>query len=242
MGAHYFGGLAEWFMALASKASGRKLAEVRILYPPQPVTSYNNIMNLCIFGDSITYGSYDPTNGGWVTLLRNYLEKNYDDINTYGLGICGNTTEDLLKRFENEARARETDVVILAIGINDAQYIYSKSENRVSDVDFQNHIKKLFEIAKKITSKIIFVGLTSVDETKTTPIPWNTDKVYKNERINLFDKFIENFCTENNLLFVQTSNLLNKDELFDGLHPNTQGHMKIFEKIKPLVSKLVGEF
>ena len=29
-----FGGLAEWFMAHASKACGRKPAEVQILYPP----------------------------------------------------------------------------------------------------------------------------------------------------------------------------------------------------------------
>ncbi len=34
-GRTFLGGLAEWFMALASKASGCKSAEVRILYPPQ---------------------------------------------------------------------------------------------------------------------------------------------------------------------------------------------------------------
>lgn len=198
-------------------------------------------MNICVFGDSIVYGAYDPTNGGWITLLRNYLEKNYDDVNTYGLGFCGDTTGDLLKRFENEAVAREANLIIFAIGINDAQYIYSKNDNRVLAGDFQNNIKKLYEIAKNITQKIFFVGLTSVDETKTTPIPWNTDKAYKNERIRSFDQFVKSFCSENNLKFIPVNDLFDKSDLFDGVHPNTQGHIKIFETVKPVIDKILGE-
>jgi lysophospholipase L1-like esterase len=51
-------------------------------------------MNICIFGDSITYGAHDPINGGWTTLLRNYLEGKDDDITTYNLGICGDESSD----------------------------------------------------------------------------------------------------------------------------------------------------
>lgn len=39
------GGLAEWFMAHASKACGRKPAGVQILYPPQR----NNVTAFVIF-------------------------------------------------------------------------------------------------------------------------------------------------------------------------------------------------
>lgn len=199
-------------------------------------------MNICIFGDSIVYGAYDPINGGWTTLLRNYLENKYDEVNTYSLGFCGDTTEDLLKRFENEAMARKTDFIVFSIGINDAQFIYSKNDNRVSYNDFLKNIKKLFEVAKKINQKIIFVGLTSVDETKTTPIPWNTDKAYKNDRIRYFDQSIEQFCLENNSKFVKVNELLSKNDLFDGLHPNTDGHLKIFEAIKPIVDDVIIKF
>jgi len=31
-------------------------------------------MNILIFGDSITWGAYDPDKGGWVNCLRNYFE------------------------------------------------------------------------------------------------------------------------------------------------------------------------
>lgn len=190
-------------------------------------------MNICIFGDSITWGAYDPQNGGWVNRLRNYFEEQDKDIDVYNLGISGDSTADLLDRIEIEAKSREANIIVFAIGVNDAQFIHSTNSNRISDNDFENNIKKLFEIAKKFTSKIIFVGLTPVDETKTKPIPWNTDKTYTNERIKKFNKIIGDFCSKNNLKFISINDLLNNDDLVDGLHPNVQGHIKMFERINP---------
>lgn len=190
-------------------------------------------MNICIFGDSITWGAYDPQNGGWVNRLRNYFEAQDKDIDVYNLGVSGDSTIDLLDRIEIEAKSREANLFVFAIGVNDAQFIHSTNSNRISDNDFENNIKKLFEIANKFTSKIIFVGLTLIDEAKTKPIPWNTDKTYTNERIRNFDKIIEDFCSKHNLKFIPINDLLNNGDLIDGLHPNTQGHIKIFEKVKP---------
>ncbi len=31
-------------------------------------------MNICIFGDSITYGAFDTEKGGWVNRLHLYLD------------------------------------------------------------------------------------------------------------------------------------------------------------------------
>ncbi len=191
-------------------------------------------MNICIFGDSITYG---PRNHGWVNLLKDYFEEK-DGDNIYNLGISGNSTADLLNRVEVEAKAREANLIVFAIGVNDAQFIHSINNNRISENDFKNNIKKLFEIAKKFTSKIIFIGLTSVDQTKTKPIPWNTDITYTSKRIKKFDLIIKNFCTENNLKFIPVNDLLNNDDLIDGLHPNAKGHIKIFQRIKVLLKKL----
>jgi len=190
-------------------------------------------MNICIFGDSITWGAYDPQNGGWVNRLKNYFEEQGEDNDVYNLGVSGDSTTDLFERIEIETKSREANLIIFAIGVNDAQFIHSTNSNRISDGDFESNIKKLFEIAKEFTSKIIFIGLTPVDETKTKPIPWNTDKTYTNERIKKFDQIIENFCLKNNLKFIPINDLLNNDDLIDGLHPNTQGHIKIFDRVKP---------
>lgn len=197
-------------------------------------------MNICVFGDSITYGAYDPINGGWVNLLRNYFEKKFEgEVETYNLGISGDTTEGLLKRMENELIPREPEIIVVSIGINDTQYIYSQNDYLVTFDQFQKNIKDIWEIAKKFTSKIIFLGLTAVDERKTTPISWNTDKAYKNERVEIFNKFIRDFCHKNHLPFIEVNNLLSEQDLDDGLHPNTKGHQKIFEKVRPVVEQLM---
>jgi len=189
-------------------------------------------MTICIFGDSITWGAYDPEQGGWATRLRNHFEAQDKDIDVYNLGISGDNTADLLERIEIEAKAREPETIIFAIGINDAQFIHSTNSSRVSLDEFQQNIAKLFSIAKKFTSKVIFVGLTRVDESKTTPIPWNTDKSYTNENVERLDNVIEKFCEENKLKFIPMKDVVGNDDLIDGLHPNTAGHAKMFERMK----------
>lgn len=189
-------------------------------------------MNILIFGDSITWGAYDPEQGGWANRLRNYFEKQDNDIDVYNLGISGDTTADLLARIETEAKSREPNLIIFAIGINDAQFIHSTNSLRVSLDKFQQNLAKLFAIAKQYTDKVIFVGLTRVDESKTTPIPWNTDKSYTNENVERFDNAIEKFCEENKLKFVPMKSVVGNDDLIDGLHPNSGGHAKIFELMK----------
>ncbi|MDO8436493.1 MAG: SGNH/GDSL hydrolase family protein [bacterium] len=66
-------------------------------------------MNICIFGDSITWGAYDPQNGGWVNRLRNYFEVQDEDIDVYNLGISGDSTTDLFGNIEMEV------IIILTI-------------------------------------------------------------------------------------------------------------------------------
>ena len=200
-------------------------------------------MVILIFGDSITYGKGDRE-GGWAQRLRKFLyEKtlsNEGNFSIYNLGVDGDNTEDLLQRFELETKHRldeeEETVFIFAIGINDSQFVHSKNSLRIPLERFKDNIKTLINIAKKSSPKIIFIGLTPVDESKTTPIPWNTDKSYKNEYVRQYDEIIKTTCQENNLLFIEIFEKLReldyKNLLEDGLHPNSEGHQKIFEIIK----------
>jgi len=198
-------------------------------------------MNICIFGDSITWGAYDPKNGGWANRLRNYFEKQGKNVNVYNLGIPGDATIDLLTRIEIEAKSRESNIIIFAIGINDAQFIHSTNSNRISDDDFRTNLERLYEIARKLTSKIIFVGLTSVDESKTKLTSLDTDKIYTNENIKRLDQIIKAFCLEKNFKFIPMNDLLNNNDLVDGLHPNTQGHVKMFGRIKSEIEFVAKE-
>ena len=203
---------------------------------------------ILVFGDSITYGAWDKK-GGWVQRLREFLdEKNLSDLDNadfsvYNLGISGDTTEDLLERFEieTENRMKEDDemIFIFAIGINDSQFIDSLNSPKISVVKLQNNFQKFINFARKFSQKIIFVGLTSVDEAKT--MPWDKDKSYKNEYIQKYNQIIKSVCAENKIYFIEIFNEFQKTDykklLEDGLHPNSEGHQKIFEIVKDFLEE-----
>jgi len=204
---------------------------------------------ICVFGDSITYGVCDFEKGGWVNRLRSFLDMKtssnpevYFDV--YNLGVSGDTTTGLLERFEIECKSRvlesiesgEQVTIIFSIGINDSLYLHDEKHLRTSPEEFKANIQKLVKLARKFTDKIVFLGLTPVDETKTTPILWHTNKSYKNEYVQRFDGIAKSVCKEENIplieIFDSWIKLDYKKLLGDGLHPNSDGHKKIFETVK----------
>lgn len=204
---------------------------------------------ILVFGASTTYGAWDKE-GGWVQRLRKYLdERNLSDPNfycmLYNLGVSGNTTEDLLERFEFETKQRLGDeaetIFIFAIGINDSQFVHSKNSLRTSRQEFRGNIQKLMDLAKKYSSKTVFVGPFPADEAKTIPVSWNKDKSYKNEYIKEYEEIIKSVCAENKIDFIEVFDKWMKMDykklLEDGLHPNSEGHEKIFETVKDYLIK-----
>lgn len=193
--------------------------------------------NICIFGDSIVWGAWDPVGGGWVSRLRNYIESNEFDIETYNLGVSGDNINDLLQRFEVESKAREPKLIIVSIGTNDSQYLNKKGNYQVSPKDFETNLKRLINMAKKFTNDIILLTPNKVDEIKTKPILWDKQKYYDNENLQLFRDIIKQLCEKSNLLVIDMFDLLANNEFYDGLHPNYKGHQKIFEVVKKFLEE-----
>lgn len=190
---------------------------------------------ICIFGDSITFGAFDAEGGGWANRLKNHFWKEEKDVETYNLGVSGDNTNDLLERFYSENEQREPGLIIVAIGINDSQYIGSGDNPRVSSEKFRANLLEIISQAHQFTKDVIFVGLTEVDESKTAPIPWKEDTYYDNKNIEKYNSIIKEMCEEKGILFADMSDLLGNSELYDGLHPDSKGHEKMFERIKNFI-------
>lgn len=189
--------------------------------------------NICIFGDSITWGAFLPFRGAWANLLRNYLESLNKMIAVYDLGIDTNTTRDLLERFEVEAKVRKPNMVIFAVGINDSAYRKTRNSTLVPADEFQKNIEKLIAMAGKFTDKILFVGLAKGDDSNTVPLPRSmTGKCYDKENVKKYNDAIKLICSKKNVKFVDIFGLLNDEDFDDGLHPNLGGHQKIFEAVR----------
>jgi len=198
---------------------------------------------ICIFGDSITHGVFDEEMGGWANRLLLYFwsewEKYFTEV--YHLGINGDTTDGLLRRFNFEAKARNPDIVIFAIGINDSIYYSGQNFDDNNDA-FKLNLEILIKEARLYTDKIVFVGLTNVDENKVQPYPESeTVGNYSNDKIDVLDNIIEKVCGDSKIYYVKIKDLLSHEDLHDGLHPNAKGHQKIFEKMKDFLveSKIV---
>ncbi|HBO16417.1 MAG: gdsl-family lipolytic enzyme [Candidatus Moranbacteria bacterium GW2011_GWE2_35_2-] len=188
-------------------------------------------MNICIFGDSITEGYYDEEKNGWV----NRLKAIFSDDEICNLGISGDSTEDLLKRFDADIKDKNPEMIIFAIGTNDSVYLPAEKRNYVDFNKFNENLKTLIEKSRQFTSNIVFVGLTPVDESLTKPIPWEIEMHYTNEEIGKYNKAIRQICEDEKLKFIDIfddlASINYKEMLSDGLHPNAVGHEWMANKI-----------
>lgn len=186
-------------------------------------------MEIGAWGDSITYGAGDTTGLGWVGLLRNHF---YDkDYGVYNRGVCGDTTEDILKRFDIEVSSIEPNLIILAVGINDLKIPEGQSENKVSFAQFQKNIKELTDKAKSKAQKVIVVGLTEINEQII-----ESSSVFRNETIKKYDAYLKEIADVEDVNYLDMQDVLDiQTDLEDGLHPNVKGYDKMFNKILPYI-------
>lgn len=198
-------------------------------------------MNICIFGDSITWGSYDPDSGGWCNLLRNHLEKINPDVSVYNLGICGDTSTTLLKRIAGEAARRDAGIIVIAIGTYDYSLVAPNNENWVSKVEYENNLKQILIASQNIAKRIIFMGLTPVDDSKTQPLPQSPEYTYLEREMVVYSGILKRFCESKGVEYIGLDNIITSSDLSDGLHPNSKGHKKIFGRVKKRFEILISQ-
>jgi acyl-CoA thioesterase I len=187
-------------------------------------------MNICIFGDSITEG-IDDACGGWV----GRLDLNRNDAYTINLGVDGDTTDDLVLRFEADVEGKDPDIIVIAIGTNDSMYLSDEDRNYVDLEKFIANLGMLKKMAEQHANRVAFVGLTPADERLTTPVSWGTGMLYINREIERYDRAIRAFCEKEAAQFIDIHDDFMKleymDMLADGLHPNALGYEWMAKKI-----------
>lgn len=207
-------------------------------------------MRVLIFGDSITQGYWD-TEGGWVDRLR----KSYDEVQVqdlqsndeptiFNLGISADNTENILNRIEHETQVRtrhgNLPIVVVQIGVNDSSLREGKPQVELEQ--YKQNLRTVVEKMKPLSSKLIFVGLTGCDESKTTPVSWG-EFYYTNKAAKAYENAMQAIAKEYNIPFVPVFDAFMEkgnagaDILPDGLHPNNEGHRVMFGIIE---AKLKG--
>jgi len=198
--------------------------------------------NILVFGASIAYGFAD-SNSGWVQRLRTFLENDYFNnkkewFEVYNLGISGDTTEDLSKRIKTDAepRSEPNTITLISIGVNDSAKWTEKKGNWVSPENYRKNLIAIVKKAQVFSKQVILIGITPVDESKTKPPPWAPHISYLKNNIEEYNQIMGAVALEFKTPFINLIPELKKigwnKMLKDGVHPNDEGHQKIFELVK----------
>ena len=200
--------------------------------------------NIIVFGHSVTQGFWDEK-GGWVQRLRTFLDtralrtQDEEDVfYTFNAGISGDTTEDLLERFEDEYRRRGDseeyeELLLIQIGTNDA--ITEDGERKVSEERFRENIRKILSKGEKLADRFIMVGDFPVDP-EMEKIPYAPEQVLRNEDVRRYDRIKKEICHETGIEFIDLFKLMEDREVMEfleeGVHPNSEGHRVIHRGVK----------
>jgi lysophospholipase L1-like esterase len=205
-------------------------------------------MRVLVFGDSITQGFWD-VDGGWVSRIRKTYDQkaiatdDYDQPTIFNMGVSGDSSDDVLARFNNETkvRANEELAFVFAIGVNDAR---TKAGVNFSDVErYRKNLSEIVSQARQYSDRILFVGLTPCVEARSNPVSWG-DTGYTNARIKAFDRTLKEFCVQNDVSFVEVLEPFLEAEaktelLPDSLHPNDVGHQLIADIVAASIEELL---
>lgn len=213
------------------------------------------LMQILIFGSSSVYGAWD-TKGGWVQRLREYYDKKYEDrpdyyVLFYNLGINGETSEGLLKRFDSETRPRtwpgDETIIIIQAGLNDSSFRPSKNSNWVSKDDYRKNLTEIVRLAKGITGKVILMNGGVFDESNHTDLDYQPDYVHHDKSLAEYNEVTKEVAKQSGVHLIDISKKLRKYDvksiIMDGVHMNAKGHAIVFRAVRSYLEKngILGE-
>jgi lysophospholipase L1-like esterase len=196
-----------------------------------------------VFGDSITYGAWDMSTSGWTAKLRSYLDARHEEPTYYfyPLGIHGETTDGLMKRFDNElqARRRQDDssyTFIFAYGANDATWLTDRKQFKATIEDFEKNLANAIQQARALDAEVFLIEITPVNEEYSADLAAR-NKSCLNEYVNQYNERLRAVAGLTGATLVNVNQAfhdrgLSETLVGDGLHPSAAGHEIIFEEVK----------
>jgi len=169
-----------------------------------------NLEKIVLMGNSITEG--------WQKDCPEFFELNSSLINK---GISGQTTVEMLSRFQKDVINVKPQLVVILAGINDI----AQNSGYISNDDIAKNISEMGLMAKKHNIKVVICSVLPV-----TAISWNSKVKNPNQKIIDLNSKLLKFANTQGFLYLDYYSSF-KDELniltYDGLHPNKKGYLKM---------------
>lgn len=197
---------------------------------------------LC-FGDSITRGENDAVHGGWADRLKTrciarYLERGQDETCVFNLGIGGENTDALRRRFSSELAARfDADArlfVLLAYGANDAAT--AGGAHAVPLERYLDNLRFCASEALRFNGTPLLMTITPVARAADGVVN-RSGRLRSNATIALYNEALRGAASGMGAAVLDAhAEFMTHDleTLFapDGVHPNTAGHEALFRLVE----------
>ena len=188
------------------------------------------------FGDSITQAGVNP--GGYIDRLKKVMPA--DQFELIGAGIGGNKIYDLFLRMDDDVLARQPDVVVIWVGVNDVWHKASSG----TGTDPDKFVKFYEAVVKKLKAANIRVILCT-----PATIGERTDMSNQQDGdLNQYSRFIRELAQRNNLPLVDLRkafldyNLKNNPEnkekgilTTDRVHLNDAGNQLVADQMQQVL-------
>ncbi len=151
-------------------------------------------------------------------------------------GISGQTTVEMLSRFNEDVIKQNPKAVYILAGINDI----AQNSGYISIDDISTNIIKMGLLAQKNNIKVVICSVMPV-----TDIAWNEKIKNANQKVIELNQKLISSSKKNNFIYLDYYSKM-KDELnsltYDGLHPNEKGYIKMNGIIKKSLKGIMNNF
>ncbi len=185
-----------------------------------PVSAARTLM---IFGDSLSAAYGLAPDQGWVNLLAGRIARSGLGWRIVNASVSGETTSGGLRRLPEDLRRHEPDVVVIALGANDAlrgQPIAAMREN----------LEQMIRLSRQSRAEPVLVGIM---------IPPNYGIEYAREFREIFPALARRHRVP--LVPFLLEGVAEKAELFqpDQLHPTAEAQPHIVNNVWPAIEPLL---
>jgi len=177
-------------------------------------------MRICFIGDSFVSGAYDDECQGWVGRISAAARRRKHDVSPYNLGVRGETSIQIARRWRAEAEARQSAQqegrLVFEFGVNDARDVNGK--------------RQLEAVQSLAAAREILAAAVAWKPTLMIGPPPGGDQL-RNQRVKELSDDMADLCTLLGVPYFDSYGPLVKSATFipstkavDGTHPNASGY------------------
>ena len=177
-------------------------------------------MRICFIGDSFVSGAYDEECLGWAGRISAAARRRKHDVSPYNLGVRGETSIQIARRWRAEAEARQSAQqegrLVFEFGVNDARDVNGK--------------RQLEAVQSLAAAREILAAAVKWKPTLMIGPPPGGDQA-RNIRVKALTDEIADLCTllgvpyfDSYTPLVASATFIPSTKAVDGTHPNAAGY------------------